>query len=101
MQPIQVGGQLDVPAGAPELAGHSRNDALRRLEKKRAWTRGFVVYCVVNAFLIVLWAITGGGYFWPAWVLGGWGIAQVLGYWDAFARRPITEADIDTEMRRR
>ena len=103
MQPMQASKQeLGVPAGTSEdPTDPARTDALRRLEKKRNWTRGFVAYCVVNAFLIVLWAVTGGGYFWPGWVLGGWGIAQVLGYFEAFARKPITEADVDAEIRRR
>ena len=79
----------------------TRRDALRRLEKKRAWTRSFLTYCVVNAFLVGIWAVSGRGYFWPGWVLGGWGIAQVLGYFEAFARKPITEADVDAEIRRR
>ena len=33
---------------------------------------------MVNAFLIGVWALTGHGYFWPAWVLGGWGIGLAL-----------------------
>lgn len=93
--------QPDVAGDAPESpAQHARADAVRRLEKKRGWTASFVAYCVVNAFLVVMWAVTGRGYFWPGWVLGGWGIGEALGYYDAFVRRPISEADIDAEMRR-
>lgn len=96
------GGQhRDVPGGTPGIpVDEARRDAARRLEKKRAWARSFLLYCVVNAFLIGVWAVTKHGYFWPAWVLAGWGIAEVLSYWDAFRRRPISEADIDAELRR-
>lgn len=45
-------------------------------------------------------AVTGRGYFWPIWVLGGWGIGLVMHYWEAFMRRPVTEADVDAEVRR-
>jgi hypothetical protein len=30
----------------------------------------------------------------------GWGVALLLGAWDAFYRRPITEADVDEELHR-
>ena len=43
---------------------------------------------------------TGAGYFWPAWVLGCWGAGLVLHAWEAFVRRPITDSDIDAELRR-
>ena len=44
--------------------------------------------------------MTGAGYFWPVWLLGCWGAGLALHARDAFIRRPITEADIDAEMRR-
>jgi class 3 adenylate cyclase len=33
------------------------------------------VYVVVNVMLIGIWAVSGGGYFWPIWPLLGWGAA--------------------------
>lgn len=59
-----------------------------------------MAYLVVNAFLVVVWAFSGGGYFWPTWVLAGWGVGLVLNGWDVLFRRPISEADIDREIRR-
>ncbi len=32
-------------------------------------------YLLVNVFLIGIWAVSGGGYFWPIWSILGWGIA--------------------------
>lgn len=32
------------------------------------------LYGAVNCMLIVIWALTGMGYFWPVWPLMGWGI---------------------------
>jgi 2TM domain len=59
-----------------------------------------VAYVVVNAFLVLVWAVTGGGYFWPMWVMAGWGIGLVLHFWETFVRRPVTEADVDAEVDR-
>jgi hypothetical protein len=77
-----------------------REQARKRLEKRREFGTHVVAYAVVNAMLIATWALTGGGYFWPAWVLGFWGIGLVMNAWDVFWRHPITEADIDRELRR-
>lgn len=84
---------------APEDA--ARREAVKRLEKKRGWTSAMIAYVVVNAFLVGIWATTGRGYFWPGWVLGGWGLGMALSFFDTFVRRPVTEADIEAEMRRR
>jgi hypothetical protein len=78
-----------------------RADAVRTLEKKRGWQAGMVAYVVVNAFLVGIWFMTGRGYFWPAWVLGGWGLGMALSFWDLYLRRPITEEDIEAELHRR
>jgi hypothetical protein len=77
-----------------------RDHARRRLEKKRDLVGHLVAYVVFNAALIGIWAIAGGGYFWPAWVLVGWGVGVVLNVWDVYFRRPITEADVDREVTR-
>jgi Domain of unknown function (DUF1707)/2TM domain len=34
-----------------------------------------VAYLAVNLMLVVIWAATGAGYFWPIWSLLGWGVA--------------------------
>jgi hypothetical protein len=75
--------------------------ARKRVQAKRDFTSHLVAYAVINAFLIGLWFMTGGGYFWPAWVLACWGAGLVLHAWDVYWRRPVTEADVDAELRRR
>ncbi len=79
---------------------HARKAALDRIRKRRDFGAHLVTYVVVNAALWTLWAVTGAGYPWPAWVTGGWGIGLVLNAWDVYVRRPITEADVDRELRR-
>ena len=77
-----------------------REEARKRVTKKRDLGAHVVVYVVVNAMFVAMWAITGAGYFWPAWVMLGWGVGLVLNIWDVYFRRPVTEQDVDREMER-
>ena len=36
-------------------------------------------YAMVSAGLVGVWAMSGHGYFWPAWPMFGWGMAMVFG----------------------
>jgi 2TM domain len=96
MSAIEHGSQPQLPPPVDE----ERQLARRRVQNRRDFSAHLVTYVVVNAFLILIWAVTGAGYFWPIWVLAGWGIGLVLHYWDAFVRRPVTEADVDEEVSR-
>ena len=78
-----------------------RDAAYRRIKARRELASHAVAYVVVNAFLVGVWWVTSrGGYFWPVWVLGGWGVGLAFNAWDVLGRRPITAEDIDREMRR-
>jgi hypothetical protein len=77
-----------------------RTEARKRLEKRRDFAAHCVTYVVVNLMFVGIWAVTGAGYFWPAWIIFGWGVGLVLNAWDVYFRRPITEADIDRELAR-
>jgi hypothetical protein len=48
----------------------------------------------VNCFLAGVRLFTGAGYFWPAWIIGLWGLGLVLHAWDLFVRRPVSEATL-------
>jgi hypothetical protein len=75
-------------------------EARRRVQSRRDLTTHVVAYVVINAMLVGIWAITGAGYFWPAWVLLAWGVGLVLNTWDVFFRRPVTDADVERELQR-
>ena len=77
-----------------------RADARKRIEDKRGFWNFFIVFLVVSAGLIGIWAISGGGFFWPVFPIGGMGIALALSAWGVFGERPITDADIDREVER-
>jgi 2TM domain-containing protein len=54
-----------------------REAARRRVRNRRQFTRSVIAYVVVSAALIAIWAVSGAGYFWPAWVrLGSSGCAS-------------------------
>ena len=38
----------------------------------------WVGFVAVNVLLVAIWAFTGAGYFWPAWVMLWWGAALVM-----------------------
>ncbi|MEN8236513.1 MAG: 2TM domain-containing protein [Pseudomonadota bacterium] len=46
----------------------------QRVKNLREFYRHLTIYGVVNLSLILIWAISGGGYFWPIWVIVGWGV---------------------------
>jgi hypothetical protein len=52
-----------------------RRSSAARPERARRELRDHVrTFVLVNLFLIVIWAASGGGYFWPIWPIVGWGI---------------------------
>jgi hypothetical protein len=77
-----------------------RRAAMERLKNRRSFAPHLVSYVVVNAFLVLVWAVTGAGYFWPIWIIGGWGIGLVMHAWSAFFQKPITEEDLQREIER-
>ena len=85
---------------ANEVVADERQHARKRVQARRDFGAHLVSYLVVNAFLILVWAVTGAGYFWPIWVIGGWGVGLALHAWDTFLRKPVTEADVDAELTR-
>ena len=74
--------------------------ARARLMKRRKFKGDAAAYVLINALLVGIWAMTGFGYFWPGWVLAGWGVLLLLDSWDSFYRHDVTEEDIQRELRR-
>jgi hypothetical protein len=69
-----------------DLPRHSGRRARERLARanRHAWRAHLTSYAAVNGGLVGLWAVTGGGDFWPAWSIAPWGMA--LG-WHGMAAR--------------
>jgi len=79
----------------------ARDQAVTQLKKQRDFHAHLLVYVLVNAFLVVIWAVIGvHGFFWPIFPIAGWGIGVVMNAWDVYWRHPITETDIKREIER-
>ncbi len=62
-----------------------RERAIKRLKKRRDFSRHLLVYVLVNALLVVIWALNDSrGFFWPVFPIVGWGIGVALNAWDVY-----------------
>jgi vacuolar-type H+-ATPase subunit I/STV1 len=75
-----------------------RERAIVRLKKKSDFHSDLLAYVLVNAFLVAIWAMTGAGFFWPAFPLLGWGIGVVFHARDTYWGESFTEDQIRREM---
>ncbi len=79
----------------------NRQAAIRRLAAKRDLRLHLTVFFLVNTMLIIIWAATGAGYFWPIWPIGGWAIGLAAHAFTVYLDRPMAEEAIQAEMQRR
>lgn len=85
----------------PDASADLRDRAVSSLKRKQAFKQSLVAYVVVNAFMVAIWALSGGGYFWPAWVMGAWGLGLAMQCYNAYgASHGISESDVSREMAR-
>ena len=89
-----------VPMNKPDEEAALRQQAVRHLKKRCDFHNHLAAYVTVNAFLILIWGITGAGYFWPIFCLGFWGIGLVLNAWDVYRTPDFREEQIRHEMDR-
>ena len=89
----------ELVAATPEAA---REQALRRLKKRRDFKAHAFVYVVVNVFVWAIWTVIGlssGSWWpWPVFVTLGWGFGLVMNAWDVYMRKPITEEELQREI---
>lgn len=85
---------------APRNEQELREQAVSSLKKKRDFRGHVFIYVAVNTMLVVIWAVTGAGFFWPIFPILGWGIGVAANAWDVYARKPISEDEIRRETER-
>ena len=78
----------------------SRRYAISRLSRKKAYRHQVINYLWVNALLIVVWALTGFGSFWPIYPIFGWGVALLIQGWKITHphRHSFSEEEINREI---
>lgn len=110
----------DVSHEKPEHDQSAREEAIKALEQRRQfWTRT-VVSAVIMVIVAVVWATSeysnAGGWptqgfsessgqpnvwnFWIIYVFIAWVAYTAVGAWYTFGRKPISESDIDREIKR-
>lgn len=92
------------PAGKVAMAiedtDSRRAAAIKRVKAKRGFRNHVAIYLIVNAMFVVVWAVSGTGYFWPVWPIAGWGIGLAVHGWSTYFAKPISEEEIRREMER-
>jgi hypothetical protein len=85
---------VDKPEQARELA-------IQRLKMKQDFKGLAGSALLAVAVTTIIWAMGGGGDYWPKWVILGVGIALVVQGWKAYGpSNRITEADVQREIER-
>ncbi len=78
-----------------------RDRAIKRLKKRRDFFTHLLVYVLVNAFIVAIWALSNpSGFFWPILPLAGWGIGVVMNAWEVYRDDEFDEEQIRREMDR-
>ena len=79
--------------------------AKERLQAQQQFKKMMGGFVVLWIFMIAVWALSGAGYFWPAWVIIGTLFAGFALGWRAYGPRQVgpgepTEAQIDAEAKK-
>ena len=82
-----------------------RKAAKDRLEAQGQFRKMIGGFLVLWILMIAIWALSGQGYFWPAWVIIGTLLASIAVGWRAYGPRDTgptepTEAQIDAEAKK-
>jgi signal transduction histidine kinase len=86
------------PAAERGVVYDERTAAIMRLRRRRGLLTHVAIFGVVQAALIIIWAVAGFGYFWPGWTIFGWGLILALHASLAILRQPITELAVTREQ---
>jgi fatty acid desaturase len=78
----------------------ARQQAIQRLHQRRGFLNYVVGAIVVSLFMVLIWALSGQGYFWPVWVMGGFLIGGIFYGVNMLMSKPISEDQIQREMQK-
>jgi hypothetical protein len=79
-----------------------REVARKRIKARRDFWYMELVFVTITALCVIVWLVSGMGYFWPMWPIFGFVIATIFTAISTFGpgSRPISEDRIDDEVRR-
>lgn len=78
----------------------ARHAAVQRLQRKRGFMNYVVGAIGISILMVIIWFLSGRGYFWPMWVMGGFAIGLIFMGIGVFTNKPITEDEIQQEMKK-
>lgn len=78
----------------------ARQQAIQRLHQRRGFLNYVIGAVVISLFMVVIWALSGRGYFWPVWVMGGFAIGLIFYGVNLAMNKPLTEDQIQREMQK-
>ena len=67
-------------------------EAAKRVKDRKRFYSGLATYLIVNAVLVVIWALSGRGYMWFLWPLGIWGVFVLGDYLRIFVFKQRSDA---------
>ena len=80
-----------------------RELAIERLKAKHDFKIHLAIYFAVNALLVAIWALSDWshpqGFFWPIFVILGWGIGVVAHWYTVYRATGYSEDQIQREMK--
>jgi len=81
-----------------------RRQALGQLRKRRDFYNHLLAYGVCNLMFVLIWAAMGRwqfhNFFWPIFLIAGWGMGLIFHAVDVFSRQQPTEQQIQREINR-
>lgn len=77
-----------------------REREARQIRRRRAFFVHAAIWAAVNAMLVVIWLLVGGGHPWFLYVLLGWGIGVVAHGASAYLMTPTDEIVLEREQAR-
>jgi hypothetical protein len=84
----------------PEPVDREQMRAVAQVQRWHDFKAHVGAYLLINAVLIVIWAVTGGGVFWPGVSLAAWGLGLSSQHFlNSFS--PISVDAVQHELRRR
>jgi 2TM domain len=79
-------------AGPVRPEDQLREEAVTDLRKRRELAGHVIAFAMVNTFLVIIWYVSGAGFFWPVFPIFGWGIGLVFHAWDVLWPQPSETA---------
>lgn len=78
----------------------ARHAAVQRLQQRRGFTNFVIGAIIISVLMVVIWFLTGRGYFWPGWVMAGFAVGLVVMGINMAMNKPLTEEQIQAEMKK-